>query len=582
MHMNRFAFLFLVAVPFTLRSQSVEAPEPTAECYCIQECAPCVEEPPPPPPPPPPPAPKPICCLKGILLLPCDTEINPEGYENIVGIQIHDVDIPGSVDDFKNWLKEDYVGHVLTKEKIDAIKKGIASYYRRHHRPLVTVIAPQQDITGCVLQLIIIEGKVGQIEVCGNTHFSSERLCNYLRVMPGDCLRSDKINEDLVWMNKNPFRQVSLVYKPGDCLGTTDIQMLVQDRRTYRFYGGIDNTGNDYTGNNRLFAGFNSGNVFNTDHLLSFQFTANQNFNRFKAYTLHYTVPLPWRHTLTMYGGYSTVESKFDITDIVGGKFRNSGFSGQASFRYDMPFRPIYSFLQEFSWGFDWKRTNNSLEFGALPVFSKNVNLTQLMASYNIGYQTNNLTTSFEVEGFASPLRWLPDQSNADYQSLRLYSKYKYFYARSSFALTYHFHRWFYYNIYMRGQAATRNLLPSEEYGVGGYDTVRGYKEREVNGDSAFVANFELTHSPVALSRMFGIESAIDSLQLLAFLDYGAAFIHQAAPGQKKNYHLYSGGPGLRYKIGPWVSVRTDWGFQLHPVAGGPRQRLHFQAIASY
>ena len=117
---------------------------------------------------------------------------------------------------------------------------------------------------------------------------------------------------------------------------------------------------------------------------------------------------------------------------------------------------------------------------------------------------------------------------------------------------------------------------------MGGYDTVRGYKEREVNGDSAFVANFELTHSPVALSRMFGIESAIDSLQLLAFLDYGAAFVHRAAPGQKKNYHLYSGGPGLRYKIGPWVSVRTDWGFQLHPVAGGPRQRLHFQAIASY
>ncbi len=527
-----------------------------------------------------------VCCLKGIILL-CDREdLNQKGIENLLGIEIGRVCLPGSPlsqEDFRMMLQENFLGQPLTKCLISEIKTSILDYYRRHHRPVVTVIAPQQDVSGCVLQLIVLEGYVGEVEICGNKYFSSKRLCRYLRLQPGDPIRSDIVNQDLYWINKNPFRQVDLIYKPGRCIGTTDIMMVVQDRRPFRIYAGIDNTGNDFTGNNRLFAGFNWGNVFGWDHLLSFQFTADEEFKRFLAYTLHYTIPLPWRHLINLYGGYSTVDTKFKVPEILETRFRNHGFSGQASFRYDMPLKPIYGFLQEFTWGFDWKRTNNNLEFGGFPVFSKNVNLTQFMLSYNMGYETKKLITTFEVEGFVSPFKWLPDQTNADYQSLRPFAKNKYVYGRGSFSLVYHFHRWFYYNIFLRGQAASTNLLPSEEYGVGGYDTVRGYKERAANGDYAFIANFELLNSPFPFSKVFGIECNTDALQFLVFGDYGAAFVNKAAVSQKKNQHLYSVGPGLRYRIGPYASLRLDWGFQLHPITDdSPRQRVHFQAIASY
>lgn len=519
-------------------------------------------------------------CLKGLFISDCEAP-NQEGYETLSGVEIQ-ADLPGSHRDFEQMALKTFIGKPLSEELIAEIKNSIIETYRKNFRPVVTVIAPEQDISQCVVHLVVVEGCVGQVEVCGNRYFSAARLCNYLRLKPGDPIRSDIVYQDLFWINKNPFREVDLVYKPGETKGTTNILLVVQDRRPYRFYSGIDNSGNDLTGNNRLFAGFNWGNVFGSDQILSFQFTADDEFKRFLAYTLHYTAPLPWMHLINLYGGYSTVDSHFSVPPIES-KFRNHGFSAQASIRYDIPIKPSSGILQEFTWGFDWKRTNNNLEFSEVPVFSKNVNLTQFMLSYNMGYESRNFTTTFEIEGFGAPFHWMPDQSNADYQTLRAYAHNIYVYGRGSFSWVHHFTRWVYYDLYLRGQAASTNLLPSEEYGVGGYDTVRGYKERQANGDFAIVANFEFLNSPFSLSKIYRGKCGIDSLQFLVFGDYGAAIVHKAIPGQKKVQQLYSVGPGLRYRIGTNVSVRLDWGYQLNHIAGsGPHQRVHFQAIGSY
>lgn len=40
-----------------------------------------------------------------------------------------------------------------------------------------------------------------------------------------------------------------------------------------------------------------------------------------------------------------------------------------------------------------------------------------------------------------------------------------------------------------RGQLASTNLLPSEQMGLGGYNSVRGYLERQVNVDNGLIVN---------------------------------------------------------------------------------------------
>lgn len=524
-------------------------------------------------------------CFKGLILIGNKEDVNPRGYESVHGVMSYHIDLPGGITELKKKIRLLY-NAPLNNETISAIKNRVLEYYRAHGYPIVAVSTLDQDITGGVLQLLVTEGKLGQITCTGNKWFKEERLIEAIQLMPGESIAAELLDQNLYWLNRNPFRQVDAIYTPGREEGTTDIELICKDRLPFRVYAGIDNTGNDVTGNNRLFAGFNWGNVFWTDQRLSYQFATSSDFTSYQAHTLYYEIPLPWwQHLLNVYGGYSHVDANFRVPTILNARFRTHGFSLQTSFRYDIPFKPHLNFLHELIWGFDFKRTNNNLDLGGVPVISEeNVNLTQFQFGYNLGYTTPALSLSFEIEGFCSPGRWVSDQTSADYQSLRPFAKNQYVYTRTAFTLIYKFYKKWAVHNYLRGQLASCNLLPSEEYGLGGYNTVRGYKERIVNGDNAFIWNLELRTPPVSiLNALVGRKKFNDALQFLIFYDYGLSGVRQTTPGQPNTSYLMSVGPGIRYNMAPYLTFRADWGFQLRNLnLGGPFQRLHFSLSAGY
>ena len=45
------------------------------------------------------------------------------------------------------------------------------------------------------------------------------------------------------------------------------------------------------------------------DQILSYQYTAAPDFEKFQAHTIHYTAPLPWRDIFVLYGGYSKIKT---------------------------------------------------------------------------------------------------------------------------------------------------------------------------------------------------------------------------------------------------------------------------------
>ncbi|MCB1109825.1 MAG: ShlB/FhaC/HecB family hemolysin secretion/activation protein [Chlamydiia bacterium] len=522
--------------------------------------------------------------FKGLILLETSDDLNPAGYQDVHGVISYHIEVPGGDARLKRALNHHF-DKPLNQESIAAIQKQVIQYYRNYNHPVVTVSIPKQDISDGVLQFIVTQGRLGKVYCKGNKWFPAKRLEEAIQLEPGENIASDLLNQNLYWLNRNPFRQVDAIYTPGEEAGTVDIELLCSDRFPLRVYAGIDNTGNDVTGNNRLFTGLNWGNVFWSDQRLSYQFVTSSDFKRFRAHTLFYEIPLPWQNMLNLYGGYSHVDADFAVPNIKGSLFRTHGFSVQASLRYDIPLRPRKNFLHEVTWGFDFKRTNNNLDLGGVPVISQNnVNLTQLMLGYNMGYECKPLSISWEVEGFWSPGKWISDQTNADYQSLRPFAKNQYVYARTALTFTWRFYKQWSMHNYFRGQIASINLLPSEEYGVGGYNTVRGYKERIINGDNIFIWNFEIrTPSVSILNALAGWKKFRDAFQFLAFYDYGLAGVKQTAPLQPQTEYLMSFGPGVRYTIVPYLTFRADWGFQLHNLhLGGPYKRLHFALTLGY
>lgn len=359
-------------------------------------------------------------------------------------------------------------------------------------------------------------------------------------------------------------------------MGTTDVEIYIKDRLPFRFYLGMDNIGNAITGYNRMFTGL----IWNVwrDQILSYQYTIGSTLKKYQSHFLQYTIPFSWRHQLLLIGGYSKSRVHYTV-DGFSQIFFSKGFNLQTSARYDIPL-VFTSSLGEVILGFDFKRTNNNLEYSGTPVFGAYTNLTQFMMGYNMGGKKNWMDWNFEIEGFYSPFKWVADQANRKYHTIRAFSKVKYAYIRSSSVVDFFMPLDFSLAMYLRGQLASENLLPSEMYGLGGFDTIRGYKEGVYNGDHALLYNLEMKSPNFSL---FGKKDK-GKWKILAFFDIGMAWKNHKASGERKSDILLSIGPGIRYRWLPYITARLDWGFQLKTRRsyGITHNRGHFSVIAGF
>lgn len=501
----------------------------------------------------------------------------------IEGFSSCNLKLPEGEEDIANYLKPFYLGKDLTLQDLVKIKIEVGKYFYQHGRPFVRVAIPEQDVTDGTFRLKVVESKAGEIRCQGNRYFSSKRLLSYIRTKPGELIEDKQIANDLYLINTNPFRQADIIYSPGEKPDTTDITLQVWDRRPWRLYSGFDNTGIVGTGRVRWFAGFEVGNMFWLDHIFNYQYTTSLDFHQFQGHTVEYVAPLSWRDTLTLYGGYAQVHADLDFP---GGK--NTGRSYQASLRYDIPMFSDQFISYQSRFGFDFKRTNSNVFFQEIPnsspstpfTFTKNVNLTQFIYGWQFLYQSNHHNVQWFINGFASPGQWISDQTNSDYESIRPGAKNHWVYGNTELVYEYKFPCELFLRTRWIGQVSSQNLIPSEQLPLGGYNSVRGYDERQESKDSGVLASIEL-RSPL-WPLIWKNKSS--RFQLLAFLDYGWGTNHTPFPGEPKSDWMMGVGPGFRYTFGANLTARFDWGFKLHErsfYTGGSSQ-AHFSVIGSF
>jgi len=192
-------------------------------------------------------------------------------------------------------------------------------------------------------------------------------------------------------------------------------------------------------------------------------------------------------------------------------------------------------------------------------------NIFQLTAGYKASVRDDWGLTSGEAGMFYSPGGVSGWNTTKQFNQVVTNACASYVYANFNFNRTFILPYNFTLSGNFNGQLSTTALMPSEQYGIGGYNTVRGYDERSANGDQGYILNAELRTPPGSLLKIFGEQSVEDSLQFVAFFDYGYVEDIQPAPGADDvTTFLMSCGPGLRYSIDRFVNVRFDWGFQLH------------------
>ncbi|MCB1115271.1 MAG: BamA/TamA family outer membrane protein [Chlamydiia bacterium] len=254
------------------------------------------------------------------------------------------------------------------------------------------------------------------------------------------------------------------------------------------------------------------------------------------------------------------------------------------SFRYEIPLPMRKSLLHEFSFGFDYKRTNNNLIPAGQPVIGHATNLSQFIVGYNLGWERSWCRGSFTLEVFGSPGQMLPDETDHDYGSLRPGATARYIYTRVALAPIFHLPYDFSIVWKLRGQLASGSLLQSEQFGLGGFNSVRGYVDRTMSVDNAFLTNLELRSPSISLSKLFLRKKRGDAFQLLGFVDWGFGRNHDDVALTNNSNHLISCGPGARYVIEPYLTARVDVGFQMHNLRFFDpfHYRAHFNFVLSY
>ena len=402
--------------------------------------------------------------LKGVRFVSNADKVRPDGISS--GREVEPGDVPLAQNADFAAVVEPFIGQPVSINSLDQLTNAIVKYYREHDRPIVNVFAPRQNITSGYVQIVVAEGRVGEVKATGAKWFSNEDLRQDLRLHAGDPVSGELLRSDLDWMNRNPFHQSDLVFAPGDGPGLTDINLKTVDRFPARFFAGLNDAGNQYTGDYRYFTGFNYGDLFGLGQQISYQYSTAEDANLFTAHSGSWTIPLPWRNLLTIYGSYGHSSANVPGTS---GEFHTEGTSWQTSFRYEVPLRAPVNLTHSLVAGFDFKESNNNLAFGGVPVLSNTpADTAQFVLGYQASYTDPYGTTSGSIMAYLSPGGITSADSSEAYQMQRYDAKPYYEYGVINLQrvqkLPWNF------SLTERGevQFADENLLPSEQIGLGG------------------------------------------------------------------------------------------------------------------
>jgi hemolysin activation/secretion protein len=528
--------------------------------------------------------------LQGIVIVEKNEDVVDTGVTGVKGLQVKG---PAFLRNqgFENMLGS-FLGQPMTDAALKAMQAKILAYCKEKGHIIVDVITPEQRIVNGTVQIVVIEGKIEKVDFAhiGRPWFSDSIVKRGVHLATNEAVKGKQLDSDLNWLNNNTyqvlgwddfggsFRQVDSSFSRGVADWTTDVRLQEKDRFPLRVFGGYDNYGIPVLGDNQVYGGVDWANVFGLDQRANYEYVTDFSLEKLRLHTAGYVIPLPGRQQLSFFGTYADVKPDFSEINSSVSDLTEKGTYYQASGRYTLSLPAIQKYEHQVSVGFDFKRTDTPLLFGSSPSGQSNtVEVEQFTLAYNGSLRDAWGNTAFSLQGFYSPGGSLEtgDANNSAYDQFRAGTKVAYAYGR------FDLHRetmlpltlptkggvpeHFTWVLRGSGQYADARLLPTEQFGLGGYDTVRGYNERVVDGDDGWLLVNEIRTPHIYLGNITGRADARDWFQILGFCDYGRAYDRQpsAILLESDAETMLSAGVGLRYAVADNLSFRLDYGVQL-------------------
>ena len=518
-----------------------------------------------------------------VVLVPNLTRIKLTGSRGVPATELKSPEFPGKgrieavglTVDLGGLAKAlgSFMGSPLTESGLDRMIETILLYYESEDRPVTDIVVPDQDLTAGTIKIVVVDGLVGSVGMQTGGIFNDELLSGAIHLRRGEILLSSELQRHLDWFNRNPFRPAALYAAPGQAVGEADLVFALSERRPWRVYGGYENSGAEVSGEHRFLTGFNWGDAFGHDTLLSYQFTSAESPGELSAHALSLEIPFHSRHQfLRLNGSLADISTEGYLAGIL---VESSGSSWQLGASYGFQFNRWEDFRQEASIGIEFKSSDNFLVYGGvLGGSGAGVEVVQFRAAYRASRQfgqRGGLAVSAAVVG--SPGQLSARNSDENFMQFRPGAEARYLYARAQAAWTRRLPGSWALRARGQFQLGTGALLPTEQLAMGGHASVRGFGERDYLADRGYLLSAEL-RAP-AMGLPVGCE-----VQFLGFLDHGAGWRDEPVLGVAgEREALTSVGAGLRLQLGKYFKLRADLGA---PVGGGEGSRAHIGVTGSF
>jgi hemolysin activation/secretion protein len=454
---------------------------------------------------------------------------------------------------------KDYEGKELSLRDMQKVCDLITDEYRKRGRVTSRAYMPPQTISTkeAILVIIVIEGKVGSIDVKGNRYFSSQLIKRRLEVKPGEYFDYAALQRALVKINDHPDRFVKVGLVPGKEPGTTDLLVEVQDRIPIHVGLENDNFGTRYMHYLRNTLTVEDNNLTGIGDKIDFQYQRSLGSYYSSPY-VSYTVPINNRFDAGAYWLWSDTK--------LGKEYKSRDIKGKSSiggpfFNYEAI--DTGSVNLKFTGGFDYKRVIN-YENGQVisrdedRVLKAGINLD---TTDKFGRTVVTLEEDVGVMGGGlyekDPLATVPG-AGAQFQKL---SGYVYRLQPMPFSSDILWKNAFQYSNY--------NLLSVEQFQLGGISNVRGYDPAAYAGDSGLTSSFDWSFPLYFLPKDTIVPHSkstfYDATRFVVFYDVGYASLHSPTGVGESSETLQSLGYGIRFNLLENFSARVEVAYPLAP-----------------
>jgi hemolysin activation/secretion protein len=389
----------------------------------------------------------------------------------------------------------EFIGKELDFEALTDATTKVRTFLRQRGYFLAQAYLPQQTIRGGVVEIAIIEGRVGEVELARRP---ATRLAEWLlagivgaHLKTGDIITETGLEKPLLLINDLPTASVTSEIRRSQTVGAADLRVNV-DKGVSAFNGFVDfdNHGSRFTGEYRLGASLNFNNPLGIgDQLTSRVFGTDEEmfFGR-----VAYLVPI------TFYGTrFGASIAKFDYR--LAKDFESLQARGEGLVKSVFAFHPVYrtrntNLIGQIAYEdkrlFDRIVSTNTVEDRFIDSVKAGVvgdfrdrflggGLNAFSATYTHGHLKIAPTTLAQAD--------VDPTTGA--QTVGTFRKWNYDFKRlnritdnASFLFA------------LSGQQASKNLASAERMSLGGPNAVRAYPVGEANGDTGVIASGEVRY----------------------------------------------------------------------------------------